>query len=160
MLAAAKAVHGDFRYSPWLHHQLLRVYAVLCHHMLDHYQGLACYAVIFSLTHVLLEDIRPRCLNIWNTTCTPTISDEILTGPFLPSAATGFGAMSAIHGSRTTPGRLVVLELHLLAVLAVYLALSHFAELADLLLASDPLYLGASLRSSAAFSQQPSNCAL
>lgn len=37
--ALHSAVHGDFRYSPWLHHQLLRVYAVLCHHMLDHYQG-------------------------------------------------------------------------------------------------------------------------
>ena len=59
-----------------------------------------------ACTAALTEDIHPRCRNIWNTTCTPTISDKILTGPFLPSAATGFGAMRAILGSRTTPGRI------------------------------------------------------
>ncbi|CAE7508631.1 fadA [Symbiodinium pilosum] len=37
--ALHSVAHGDFRYSPWLQHQLLRIYGVLCHHMLDHYQG-------------------------------------------------------------------------------------------------------------------------
>ena len=33
-----QVVHGDFRYSLILQ-RLLQVYGLLCHHMLDHYQG-------------------------------------------------------------------------------------------------------------------------
>eukprot|EP00913_Durusdinium_trenchii_P027877 g26139.t1 len=32
-------VHGDFRYSETLHRGLYRAYSLLCHHMLDHYEG-------------------------------------------------------------------------------------------------------------------------
>ena len=33
------AVHGDFKYSRVVHRCLLQTYSVLCHHMLDYYQG-------------------------------------------------------------------------------------------------------------------------
>lgn len=51
-------VHGDFRYSLILQRRLLQVYGLLCHHMLDHYQGSQSSLSQHFEHHLFTNDFR------------------------------------------------------------------------------------------------------